>query len=71
MVRTLRLLLLDGPVVATVTTIVPGGPGGAICDVSGWRCGLTLPAVVREGDIVRLQVDHLVVFDNVTGRAIA
>ena len=61
----------SGPVVATVTKIVPGGPGGAICDVGGWRCGLTLPAVVRAGDIVRLQVDHLVVFDNVTGRAIA
>ena len=61
----------NGPVVAAVTKIVPGGPGGAYCDIGGWRCGLTLPAEVSEGDVVRLQVDHLVVFDNATGRAIA
>jgi multiple sugar transport system ATP-binding protein len=59
-----------GSIAASVTKIVPGVAGGAYCDVGGWRCGLTLPADVREGDVVRVQVDHLVVFDQVTGLAI-
>lgn len=59
-----------GPITANVTKIVPGVPDGAYCDVGGWRCGLTLPAGVREGDVVRVQVGHLVVFDQATGRAI-
>jgi ABC-type sugar transport system ATPase subunit len=60
-----------GTILASMTKIVPGVPGGAYCDVAGWRCGLTLPADAREGDVVRVQIDRLLVFDQVTGRAIA
>ena len=60
-----------GPILASVTKIVPGVAGVAYCDVGGWRFGLTPPAKVREGDVVRVQIDHLVVFDEVTGWAIA
>ena len=61
----------SGPVEARVTKIVPGAPHGGYCEIGGWRCGLTPPAGVQEGDAVRLQIDHLVVFDAATRRAIA
>jgi hypothetical protein len=59
-----------GTILASVTKLTPGVTGGATCEIGGWRCGLTPSADVREGDAVRVQIDHLVVFDHVTGRAI-
>ncbi len=60
-----------GAIQGEVCTIVPGSPHSSICDVAGWRLGFRHEPEVRLHDLVRLRLDHLVVFDSTTGRAIA
>jgi multiple sugar transport system ATP-binding protein len=61
----------SGSIEACVTKIVPGVRGSAACEVGGWRCALTPRERVQVGEVVRVQIEHAVAFDAVTGRAIA
>ena len=58
-----------GSIPAIVDRRIP--PGSAVCRVAGTPLTVTTDgAVVATGDAVRLRVDHLVVFEKLTGTAI-
>lgn len=59
-----------GPIVGTVTRVVPGSGGVVECDVGGWSLGARGDSKVSVGDHVNLRVEHVVVFDAQGGRAI-
>jgi multiple sugar transport system ATP-binding protein len=61
-----------GSVRATIDRFVPGASGMVQCDVGGWRLvAQGEPGGSGEvGDEVALRIDHLLVFDALSGRAI-
>ncbi len=61
-----------GSIPAIVERRIPIPTGSAFCRVAGAALTATINrAVVAAGDAVRLRIDHMVVFDKLTGAAIA
>ena len=61
-----------GSIPAIVERRIPIPTGSALCRVAGAALTATINrAVVAAGDAVRLRIDHMVVFDKLTGAAIA
>jgi ABC-type sugar transport system ATPase subunit len=54
-----------------VERIAIGSSNVALCDVGGRRLGIRGNRGLAVGDVVNLRIDHLVIFDSSTGRAIA
>ena len=64
-------IVVGGLVRARVERIIIGSSNIALCDVGGRRLGIRRVKGLAVGDVVNLRIDHVVVFDSSSGRAIA